>query len=458
MTMNHMDLDEMVARIGYAQPARVKQDIMETWQRYAAMRHKAKTHFHSDGRESFLVALDGTVPISYQSATYHIPVEVLLSKAYPNEAPFCFVRPVSGMKVKHNHRHVTVDGRVHSLPYLSGWRAHSCNLSTLLGHLVHIFSQDPPVFADSSSFPSSSSSSSSSSPAAYFPIGSSNSFRSPPPTYDASIDGLSVAERAMLEVGQGNPRRRDEQLQQQQQQHHIHSQQQQQQQQQQEQSMNPKQSALAAVTTKTQRFLESFFDEISVELATEEDKFAKLTEGAARVETASQKMMELVAESQAIEDTLYALDRALVRQSNLAADSSSSSGGTGTNSSSSSSSSSTRNNNNLTLDVFMRTVRRLSQRQFKAQAHINKILEAQRDHRERQLRASVRGGDHATAAAGATANTANTANTAAAADAGSFDGHPVRRRSGAIVEAPTTTDGAGATIAIPAAAVTFEDA
>ena len=260
----------------------------------------------------------------------------------------------------------------------------------------------------------------------------------------------------MLEVGQGNPRRRDEQLQQQQQQHHIHSQQrgQQQQQQQQEQSMNPKQSALAAVTTKTQRFLESFFDEISVELATEEDKFAKLTEGAARVETASQKMMELVAESQAIEDTLYALDRALVRQSNLAADSSSSSGGSGTNSSSSSSSSS-RNNNNLTLDVFMRTVRRLSQRQFKAQAHINKILEAQRDHRERQLRASVRGGDHATAAAGATANTANTA---AAADAGSFDGHPVRRRSGAIVEAPTTTDGAGATIAIPAAAVTFEDA
>ena len=129
--------------------------------------------------------------------------------------------------------------------------------------------------------------------------------------------------------------------------------------------MNPKQSALAAVTTKTQRFLESFFDEISVELATEEDKFAKLTEGAARVETASQKMMELVAESQAIEDTLYALDRALVRQSNLAADSSSSSGGSGGSSSSggtgtnsSSSSSSTRNNNNLTLDVFMRTVRR----------------------------------------------------------------------------------------------------
>ena len=210
MTMNHMDLDEMVARIGYAQPARVKQDIMETWQRYAAMRHKAKTHFHSDGRESFLVALDGTVPISYQSATYHIPVEVLLSKAYPNEAPFCFVRPVSGMKVKHNHRHVTVDGRVHSLPYLSGWRAHSCNLSTLLGHLVHIFSQDPPVFADSSSSSSSSSSPANvlhpTTTAAHLPIGSSNSFRSPPPTYDASIDGLSVAERAMLEVGQGNPR------------------------------------------------------------------------------------------------------------------------------------------------------------------------------------------------------------------------------------------------------------
>ena len=145
MALPFTDLDVMVQRIRYAQPARVMHDIMDVWQHYSALRHMAKTHFHADGRESFLVVLDGTVPITYNGANYNIPIEVLLAENYPNEAPLCFVRPVAGMEVRRKHRHVSMDGRV-NLPYLSAWRAHDHNLSTLLQHMVAVFSSDPPVF------------------------------------------------------------------------------------------------------------------------------------------------------------------------------------------------------------------------------------------------------------------------------------------------------------------------
>ena len=68
----------------------------------------------------------------------------------------------------------------------------------------------------------------------------------------------------------------------------------------------------------------------------------------------SAKMLELLIESQAIEDTLYGLDRALVRHSNDCPV-----------------------ENAQTLDAFMRSVRQLARVQFKAQAHANKILGTQ---------------------------------------------------------------------------------
>ena len=84
----------------------------------------------------------------------------------------------------------------------------------------------------------------------------------------------------------------------------------------------------------------------------------------------SKKMLELVAEVAAIEDTLSVVDRALVRHS-------------GASSPPKASSSSAPSSHELTLSTLLQTVRRLSRRQYKAQAHINKILEVQKEYQRR---------------------------------------------------------------------------
>ena len=209
--------------------------------------------------------------------------------------------------------------------------------------------------------------------------------------------------------------------------------------------MNQRQAAIAAVTDKTRRHLRMVYEEIDKELTDEDKRYERLLDGKKHVATSilelraykeelgramtathscmenldaylaerrqvdeeaakaskkaasgggkpgkgsrpagtldpdlimlpqdpcSKKMLELVAEVAAIEDTLSVVDRALVRHS-------------GASSPPKASSSSAPSSHELTLSTLLQTVRRLSRRQYKAQAHINKILEVQKEYQRR---------------------------------------------------------------------------
>lgn len=103
----------------------------------------------SDGsHHPALFVFRGTVPMDYRGVTYHVPVDMYLPPPYPVRPPVCFVRPVETMMIKERHRHVGRDGMVY-LPYLHQWRPNprSHNLSTMVRTMVDVFGQEPPVFA-----------------------------------------------------------------------------------------------------------------------------------------------------------------------------------------------------------------------------------------------------------------------------------------------------------------------
>mmetsp|Transcript_8678 Transcript_8678/g.15911 ORF Transcript_8678/g.15911 Transcript_8678/m.15911 type:complete len:425 (-) Transcript_8678:262-1536(-) len=140
-----MSIEGILSQLSYPNHVRVQADVLALQNKYAALVPKASTHIHNDGTESFLLMLEGTIPITYKGATYNIPIEVIVSAAYPSTAPLCFVRPVKGMEVKRDHRHVAMDGSVH-LPYLTSWRGEN-TLVTLADNMASAFSLQPPVFA-----------------------------------------------------------------------------------------------------------------------------------------------------------------------------------------------------------------------------------------------------------------------------------------------------------------------
>jgi ESCRT-I complex subunit TSG101 len=126
-----------------------------------------------DGRTLLLLCLHGTLPITYASARYNVPIAVWLPLDSPRSPPMVYVVPTSGMLVRKG-KGVELDGRVNEddWEYLRNWRrkwevracparllpsrptlialafhcqAHS--MLPLLQSLIDAFSLFPPVYA-----------------------------------------------------------------------------------------------------------------------------------------------------------------------------------------------------------------------------------------------------------------------------------------------------------------------
>jgi len=92
--------------------------------------------------------LRGTLPVTYQAVTYNIPIDMYLPPPYPLQSPTVFIRPMASMEIKDNHRHVGLDGRVY-LPYLHDWRPGTHDLRELAVLMSNLFGSDPPCYARS---------------------------------------------------------------------------------------------------------------------------------------------------------------------------------------------------------------------------------------------------------------------------------------------------------------------
>lgn len=66
-----------------------------------------------------LINLQGTIPINYKGSYYNIPICIWLMDTHPNNAPMCYLKPTSNMKIKIS-MHVDHNGKIY-MPYLHDW-------------------------------------------------------------------------------------------------------------------------------------------------------------------------------------------------------------------------------------------------------------------------------------------------------------------------------------------------
>ena len=133
---------------------------------FVASPHSLFTLAYDDGRTQLLLCIYGLLPISYQQASYNIPIAVWLTKEYPRQPPIAYVVPTNDMLVKAG-KYVDVSGRC-QIEYIQHWqkksevrmcppcllnltdrlsRSKGCNLLALLEAMQDQFSREPPVFA-----------------------------------------------------------------------------------------------------------------------------------------------------------------------------------------------------------------------------------------------------------------------------------------------------------------------
>lgn len=336
------ELNHLISSIQCSNHARVRNDILALCSKYPGLRFQSTVHIHNDGSECLLIMLKGTIPITFKSAVYHIPIELLISSSYPESIPMCFVRPVKGMEVVHQHRFVNTDGKIFH-PCLNHWNTHSSSLVDLTNNLVEVFSQKPPVFSvqphKSPALPRKSPSFTSleqkEQPVSNDP--QKRALQQLTSTIKEQLRGIYLSGRNETEA---NYRLRSKL----------------------EKGAVTMKSQITELNEYKLRLLGGIQEanqantDIDTWLELHADKQRKggddSQDDLAMIPSDGQsaKLFELVSESAALEDTMYALDRALMREA-------------------------------ISLEEFMKHLRELSRQQFLCQAHIQKISKVQMDSR-----------------------------------------------------------------------------
>ncbi|KAL8470291.1 hypothetical protein ACS0TY_032947 [Phlomoides rotata] len=136
------------AALPYAEDMKwhIRQHLLHLTESYPSLQPKTAVFTHNDGRTVNLLQADGTVPMSFQGVTYNIPVIIWLMETYPRHAPLVFVNPTRDMIIKRPHPFVSPNGVV-SIPYIHSWVFPSSNLVELARNLNHFFARDPPLYS-----------------------------------------------------------------------------------------------------------------------------------------------------------------------------------------------------------------------------------------------------------------------------------------------------------------------
>ncbi|TXG49187.1 hypothetical protein EZV62_025062 [Acer yangbiense] len=124
----------------------IRQHLISLFTTYPSLDPKTASFTHNDGRSVNLLQADGTVPMPFQGVTYNIPVIIWLMETYPRHPPLVYVNPTRDMIIKRPHPYVTPSGLV-SVPYLQDWVFPSSNLVDLVRELSAYFAREPPLYS-----------------------------------------------------------------------------------------------------------------------------------------------------------------------------------------------------------------------------------------------------------------------------------------------------------------------
>ncbi|KAG1335019.1 protein ELC-like [Cocos nucifera] len=107
---------------------------------FPSLRPSVAAFTYNDGRNATLLRSEGTIPTSGG----HLPASIWLLEPYPHVPPAVFLSPVGGTLIKPGHVHVDPSGAVDAA-YLRSWCFAASNLADLVHSLSLLFSLDPPL-------------------------------------------------------------------------------------------------------------------------------------------------------------------------------------------------------------------------------------------------------------------------------------------------------------------------
>uniref|UniRef100_A0A3B4DIY6 UEV domain-containing protein n=1 Tax=Pygocentrus nattereri TaxID=42514 RepID=A0A3B4DIY6_PYGNA len=120
-------------------------EIVNVTTSYKDLKPVMDSYVFNDGSSRELMSLSGTVPVNYRGNIYNIPICLWLLDTYPYNPPICFVKPTSTMMIKIG-KHVDANGKVY-LPYLHEWKHPQSDLFGLIQVMIVVFGEEPPVFS-----------------------------------------------------------------------------------------------------------------------------------------------------------------------------------------------------------------------------------------------------------------------------------------------------------------------
>ncbi|KAG9148258.1 hypothetical protein Leryth_012216 [Lithospermum erythrorhizon] len=124
----------------------IRQHLLSLIDTFPSLTTTSALFTHNDGRTVNLLQVNGTIPMTYNQVTYNIPIIIWLMESYPRHPPLVFVNPTTDMIIKRPHSFVSPSGAV-SIPYLQNWVYPSSNLVELGRNLGHFFGREPPLYS-----------------------------------------------------------------------------------------------------------------------------------------------------------------------------------------------------------------------------------------------------------------------------------------------------------------------
>ncbi|XP_063294729.1 tumor susceptibility gene 101 protein [Pelobates fuscus] len=145
MAVSEAQLKKMLSKYKYRDLS--TREILHVTGLYRDLKPLMDSYVFNDGSSRELLNLTGTIPVPYKGNTYNIPICLWLLDTYPFNPPICFVKPTSTMTIK-TGKHVDANGKIY-LPYLHEWKHPPSDLLGLIQILIVVFGEEPPVFSRS---------------------------------------------------------------------------------------------------------------------------------------------------------------------------------------------------------------------------------------------------------------------------------------------------------------------
>ena len=131
----------------YQQLQETKNDVLNAMANFQHLLPRAKKFTYDEGSLENLVCLEGTIPVPVihkdEDKTCNIPIQIWLQSSHPVAPPHCFVKPNGAMQL-HKGKYVDANGKIF-LPFFADWTPGKHDLTGCIQVMRTLFSQELPI-------------------------------------------------------------------------------------------------------------------------------------------------------------------------------------------------------------------------------------------------------------------------------------------------------------------------